>query len=282
MKVSSSWKLGHVLQFAKRDSSKKFTKGYQDNYVAVSTKEVGVLCSWYETFDDNNSMFHLSEESTSSYQPLESYICLIPEDGIEAIHDNGGDENSLNSLSQQTVTSLCAKRFTINKDCLASLNKLIESFKNPGAASGLSNNPIVISDASVGSSELNCWTKCGSIVLSKKAKQSLLSGKELSDLHINGFQRLLKDQFGSIGGLQSTLLRKKSPISNKQNLTLQIIHITISSKVKHRAVLQICGNDISLYDSVYIHNSGWRCRRNNFTVVQGSTRVCFCKCNEYL
>ena len=109
MKVSNSWKLGHVLQFAKCDSSKKFTKGYQDNYVAVSTKEVRVLlCSWYETFDGDNSIvcfIYLRKVRISSYQPLESYICLIPKDGIEAIHDNGGDENSSKiSPSQQTVT----------------------------------------------------------------------------------------------------------------------------------------------------------------------------------
>ena len=257
MKASDSWKLGRVLQFAKYDSSKKFSKSYQDKYVAVSAKDVRVLCSWYEPFDDDNSMFQLSKESIPSYIPLDSYICSIPEDGIEVIHDIDDDESSLNtSISQQTVTSLVAKQFMINEDCLASLNQMIESYNNTGSNSGLSDNPIVISDTSVGSGKSHCWTKCGSIVLSKKDKQSLLSGKELSDLHINGFQCLLKSQFGSIGGLRSTLLQKKSPISSKQNLTLQIIHITISTKVKHWAALQICGDDISLYDSVYTTVAG--------------------------
>ena len=62
MKLSNSWKLGRVLQFAKYDSSKKFSKSYQDKYVAVSAKDVGVLCSWYEPFDDDNSIFSYLRE----------------------------------------------------------------------------------------------------------------------------------------------------------------------------------------------------------------------------
>ena len=72
---------------------------------------------------------------------------------------------------------MCAKQFMINKDCLASLNQMIKSCNNTGSNSGLSDNPIVISDTSVGSGKSHYWTKCGSIVLSKKDKQSLLSGK---------------------------------------------------------------------------------------------------------
>lgn len=41
MKENDTWKLGHVLQFATCDSGKKFTKGYKDNYVAVSAKMLG-------------------------------------------------------------------------------------------------------------------------------------------------------------------------------------------------------------------------------------------------
>ena len=54
--------------------------------------------------------------------------------------------------------------------------------------------------------------------------QRLTSGKELSDLHINAFQNLLKMQFSSIGGLQSTLLQQnKSPLSNKKDNNLQVL-----------------------------------------------------------
>ena len=82
------------------------------------------------------------------------------------------------------------------------------------------------------------WAKCGGISLSKKDLQRLTGGKELSDLHINAFQNLVKGQFNSIGGLQSTLLQqKKSPLSNKKEENLQAINIPISPTVKHWAVL---------------------------------------------
>jgi len=60
MRVNNSWKLGCVLQFAKCDSGKKFIKS---NYVAVSSKEVGIFCFWDENFDGNDGMFQLSKES---------------------------------------------------------------------------------------------------------------------------------------------------------------------------------------------------------------------------
>ena len=59
-----------MLKFAKCDSSNKFINSYQDNYVTVSTKEVGALCSWYETFDGDDSAFDLSEEITYIYQVI--------------------------------------------------------------------------------------------------------------------------------------------------------------------------------------------------------------------
>ena len=65
--------------------------------------------------------------------------------------------------------------------------------------------------------------------LSKKEKQDLLYGKQLKDLHMNGFQNLLKSQFTEIGSLHSTLLQSKtrflkSDLNSNKNI-LQIIHM---------------------------------------------------------
>ena len=87
MRVNDSWELGRVLQFAaKSDSTKKFSKGYKGNYVAVSAKDVGVVCSWYDNVSDNDSMFHLSQGNAPTYKPLQSDICSIPENGLEVIY----------------------------------------------------------------------------------------------------------------------------------------------------------------------------------------------------
>ena len=66
--------------------------------------------------------------------------------------------------------------------------------------------PIAIDIAKPGPVE-DCWSRCGDVVLSKKDLQIILGGKELSDLHIDAFQNLVKMQFPHIGGLQTTLLR---------------------------------------------------------------------------
>ena len=70
--------------------------------------------------------------------------------------------------------SLCTKRFSIKKECLASINQLIKSSEIHSDSSGHSKNLIVISDDSVESTaadhDVQSWTKCGSIVLSKKEK----------------------------------------------------------------------------------------------------------------
>ena len=118
-------------------------------------------------------------------------------------------------------------------------------------------NSIFIPDDSDLSTAKDHWATCGGIYLCKRDLQKLTGGKELSDLHINAFQNVLKGQFNSIGGLQSTLLQqKKSSLSNKKEKNLQAINISISPTVKHWAVLEINSNSIFLYDSAYTSIAG--------------------------
>ena len=94
------------------------------------------------------------------------------------------------------------------------------------------------------------WTRCGTISLYKREKQDLLTGKELSDLHVNAFHNILKSQFPNIKGLQSTLLQNKKPIPKKDiesdNGILQIIHMT-----SHWGACQFFQDEVHFYDSAY-------------------------------
>ena len=49
------------------------------------------------------------------------------------------------------------------------------------------------------------WVHIGSIVLSMAAKEIVMKGQQLNDLHTNTCQKLLKDQFPIVIGLCSTL-----------------------------------------------------------------------------
>ena len=70
------------------------------------------------------------------------------------------------------------------------------------------------------------WIKCGRIALSKKDKQQIVNGKELTDMHINAFQSLARESFLLIGGLHNTLLLDKTSLAVKNyEQSLQIIHI---------------------------------------------------------
>ena len=71
----------------------------------------------------------------------------------------------------------------------------------------------------------DCWSRCGDVVLSRKDLQIILGGKELSDLHIDAFQNLVKMQFPHIGGLQTMLLQTKLPLKcNGGETLLQVNH----------------------------------------------------------
>ena len=62
--------------------------------------------------------------------------------------------------------------------------------------------------------------------LSDSYVEKVIMGKELTDIHINIAQNLLKKQFPNLSGLQCTLLQAKetSTIDIKANKMLQIIH----------------------------------------------------------
>ena len=255
-KFIPDWKLGRVLQFAKYDSdAKKYHKSYKDNSVKTDIKNVGVLCTWYECVKDN--LFQLARNSENDYTPIEEYVCVVPEDCV-SVSVTEEDVSNSSVLPAKSQSSITAKSFLIKEQCMASLISMIESHKPTNR------NPTLIKSNKRGQSTLaseilipddyktdivqdvkDHWTKCGGISLTKRDLHKLTSGKELSDLHINAFQNLLKEQFNVFGGLQSTLLQQKqSPLTNKKERNIQAINISISPTVKHWAVLEIHSNSV--------------------------------------
>ena len=109
----------------------------------------------------------------------------------------------------------------------------------------------MISDENVGTSvSFDHWITCGRISLTKKDKQHILGGKELSDMHINAFQSIARRQFPHVGGLYNTLLLDRMLVTHDQGCeqSLQIIHIKDRA---HWAALQFIQSEIFLYDSLF-------------------------------
>ena len=233
---------------------------------------MGVLCTWYEHVQNSEKTFELSKNNVMEYQSLESYICTLSENCLNVNVENSDGAIILNSITKSSrQSSFTVKQISIKEECMKSLLSILD-ISNPSniqqrhregssatrsATIAKATDAIVIPDNSESEHEItsakDLWTKCGGISLNRKELQRLTNNKELSDLHINAFQNLLKAQFSSIGGLQNTILQYKgSPLLNRQEKNLQVIHITISQTIKHWAVLEINKDDmIYLYDSAY-------------------------------
>ena len=75
-KLTTDWELGCILQFAKYDTdTKKYSKPYKEQNAKVSSKHVGVLCTWYERV--KHSMFQLTKNREVEYKPCQSSASRI-------------------------------------------------------------------------------------------------------------------------------------------------------------------------------------------------------------
>ena len=92
------------------------------------------------------------------------------------------------------------------------------------------------------------WVKCGKTVLTTKDRNVIQNGSKLTDIQINVSQQLLKKQFSSFNGFQSTLYQLKKPLEHKTN-AIQILHV----EKNHWAVMSTVGRMEAQinYDSVY-------------------------------
>ena len=98
------------------------------------------------------------------------------------------------------------------------------------------------------------WLKIGCYILNFAEKETLCSGRWLSDLHINAVQVLLKQQFPQIGGLQNVVLLQSSkstkPFSTTSHGSLQVVPVNNSHWIVV-STLNCCTADITVYDSLY-------------------------------
>ena len=81
--------------------------------------------------------------------------------------------------------------------------------------------------------------------------ETISCGRKLSDLHIDYAQQLIKKQFPSLNGLQSTLYQSKKQVGGTMKNRLQVIH----SRGDHWIVATTVGSSIDdvvlVYDSLY-------------------------------
>lgn len=193
-------------------------------------------------------MVHIDEVHT--FFPVTLYVCTLSHGCFADIesYDDSSAIQSVMGIHCANVNLATAQHLTLTSGSLSYIQSLVgESSVSLTTQSGAT---ISIADEDISNND-HCspyWTNICDITLTRKDLHQIVGGKELSDLHVNAFQYLVKLQFPFIGGLQSTLLQRRSPLNYAEvNMSLQIIH----TRRSHWAALQFCDSNVYLYDSAY-------------------------------
>ena len=97
------------------------------------------------------------------------------------------------------------------------------------------------------------WVQIGNIVLSMEAKEIVMKGQQLNNLHMNASEKLLKDQFPIVMGLCSTLKPTSSSLQAWIPYYVQIFHCRGNHWVTVSTI--ICNEgEVMVYYSLYINN----------------------------
>ena len=241
-----NWKIGRVLHFANYLAKTKASQQYQGLCAKVSDKNIGVLCSWYALVDAASNKFSLSDNAVSHvHVSINNYLCTLPGGCFENT-ESVCTTNSIGKLNSESIKTLTMKTFHLTLNVMSGIQNIFHDCNSPGIPI---QQKLVVSPDNTTKHETHYWTKCGSILLTKKDRQQIVNEKELTDLHINAFQNIARVQFPNVGGLHNTLLLHKTTLLLEDyEQSLQILHIKDRF---HWASLQVIGKDIYLYDSLF-------------------------------
>ena len=139
---------------------------------------------------------HVQQGSVSKHVilPVMSYVCILSHACFEKIEsaEDVNVQSSIVHVSRSQLTT--AEHLT--------LTTILHPEPTGGHEYILYFETITVGDDDTSPETEKYWTKCGGITLSRKDLQQIVSGKGLSDLHVNAFQNLLKRQFPHVGGLE--------------------------------------------------------------------------------
>ena len=197
----SLYKIGRVLQFAYYLEKTKSSQQYRGTTVHLTdkAKKIGVLC-W---LSPSGKFSMVLCEEAHQFIPVTSYVCTLSHGCFEKI-ESAEDVNVQSSIMNQDPHKLnlaTAQHLILTASALSIIKNLLDTSDTDNTLKDPHSDP---------SETEEYWVKYGTATLSRKDMQQIVTGKELSDLHVNAFQNLLKMRFPNTGGLQSTLFQLKS------------------------------------------------------------------------
>ena len=196
---STKWRIGRVLQFSYYLEKTKASQQYHGTTVSIPDQhnKIGVLCSWYTLSSPPAKFSAVNSNETHAFYPVNLYICTLSHGCFETI-ECAKEVHVISVLSTDPsdVDLLTAQHITPTSLSLSYIQNLLG---DTGGKSSTSECAATISDDDSRNDSLlgtkEYWTVCGGITLTRKDLQRIRSGKELSDLHVNAFQYILKSSF---------------------------------------------------------------------------------------
>ena len=94
------------------------------------------------------------------------------------------------------------------------------------------------------------WLRSGGIKLTSNDRDAIMNGQNLNDLVINFAQKVLRMQFPSVKGFQSTLLQDKRCKGIFEQDRVQIIHSCGNHWIV-ATTMEATSNDVKVYDSIF-------------------------------
>ena len=265
--TDSKWKIGKILQFshfsAKKTKAQQYSGSRASLLPADKPEALGVLCSWYSNSKEN--VFTLNSDTKGDttthhgYYPLESYLCTLPPSSFllepDCKENEGGIKSRFLCGDSKTIQIRTAYQLTLKDETLDFIDSLI---KERAATQKKQDNQEAISEQTPTGKQTQKvedqkWVRHGNITLTRRDYLIVTNGKELTDLHINAYQNLLKNTYPTIGGLQNTLFQSLKPLHYKlSGQALQILHI----RGCHWATLSIQGGRVEIYDTSFTSLNG--------------------------
>ena len=160
------------------------------------------------------------------------------------------DCDQLSPSKQESPQHIASSAMVLKQPLLDSNKKQVQTFLNDGTLKS-SKSTIQLSNPPPEQSAV--WTTFERCVFQVSDKVLIENGAELTDKHMQFAQCMIKKQFPSVGGLNSTLLQDKPPsLGSRTANTIQIVHckkrrhwITVSTKWCQ-------GDHVAVYDSVFV------------------------------
>ena len=131
----------------------------------MSDKNIGVLCSWYTLVDAASNKFSLSDNVVSHvHVSINNYLCTLPGGCFE----NTGSvctTNNIGKINSENIKTLTMKTFHLTLNVMSGIQNIFHDCNSPGIPI---QQKLVVSPDNATKHETHYWTKCGSILLTKR------------------------------------------------------------------------------------------------------------------